>query len=196
MKTIIIILSAAALIFFIAQAFIMQSTQKTEKHKYSVLKDFGSFEIRKYEPALFSYVVMQADSYKSVSSKGFGKLAGYIFGGNEKDQKIAMTTPVAMSMDDSVTMKFKIPEGMTLDEMPKPTNAEVRFQSEPEKIVATIRFDGWSSDESIEKNTQKLLQLLAENNIDHNGNISYLGYNPPFELINRRNEIIVEVTYP
>jgi len=75
MKTIIIILSAAALIFFIAQAFIMQSTQKTEKHKYSVLKDFGSFEIRKYEPALFSYVVMQADSYKSVSSKGFGKLA-------------------------------------------------------------------------------------------------------------------------
>ena len=105
-----------------------------------------------------------------------------------------MTSPVAMTMEDSVTMKFKIPEGMTLDQMPKPSNSAVRFRSEPEKVVAAIRFGGWSTDERIAEYTQKLKELLAEKGIEHNGNFSYLGYNPPYELINRKNEIIVELS--
>ena len=194
MKTIIIILAISAILFFIFQAFVLRATNGTETHAYKVLNDYGSFEVRQYEPALFSYVVMKSDSYKSTSSQGFRQLAGYIFGGNDKSQKIAMTSPVAMTMEDSVTMKFKIPEGMTLDQMPKPSNSAVRFRSEPEKVVAAIRFGGWSTDERIAEYTQKLKELLAEKGIEHNGNFSYLGYNPPYELINRKNEIIVELS--
>ncbi len=183
------------MVFFAIQFISMRATNKTEGHAYSVLKEFDEFEIRKYEPAMFSYTVMKSDSYKSTSSKGFRALAGYIFGGNDKSQKIAMTSPVTMTMSDSITMKFKIPDGMEMEDLPKPTDDNVRFITEPEKTVAAIRFGGTSNDEKIEKYTQKLKDLLEKEGIEYTGDFSYLGYNPPFEVLNRRNEIVVEVIY-
>ena len=156
-----------AVLFIVAQGFITRATSKTESHAYTVLKSYSDFEIRKYEPALFSYVVMQSDDYKTMSSNGFRTLAGYIFGGNDKNQQIAMTSPVTMTMADSVTMKFKIPEGMELENMPQPNSSAVRFASEPEKIVAAITFDGWATDARIAEYTEQLKSLLAKNNIKH-----------------------------
>jgi len=193
MKIFLIISISLVIIFLISQAFVMNATNKTETHAYTVVKDYKDFEIRTYEPALFSYVVMKSDSYKSVSNQGFRTLAGYIFGGNEKNQKIAMTTPVAMQMSDSVTMKFKVPASMSMEDLPKPVNSNIRFANEPAKTVAAITFSGWSSDERIAEYTAKLTELLEKNQIAHTGKFSYLGYNPPFELTNRRNEVIVEL---
>jgi hypothetical protein len=34
---------------------------------------------------------------------------------------------------------------------------------------------------------------LEKHNLTHTGKFSYLGYNPPFEVINRRNEVAVEL---
>ena len=78
----------------------------------------------------------------SASNKGFRLIAGYIFGGNDRNQKIAMTTPVTMEMASSVTMKFLIPSKYTLDELPKPDSPNVKFKHESEKVVAAIRFGG------------------------------------------------------
>jgi hypothetical protein len=195
MKALLITLLVLTVLFAAAQVFMAQSTGKTEGHAYVVLKTFTEFEIRRYQPALFSYVVMQSAEYKEVSSKGFRTLAGYIFGGNDKKQQISMTSPVTMTMADSITMKFKIPEGMELEAMPKPNNPNVRFASEPEKTVAAITFDGWATDQRIAEYTQKLKDLLVKNNISHTGKFSYLGYNPPYEVLNRRNEIVVDVEF-
>ena len=74
-------------LILVAQIGIARSTNNTEEHKYEVIKDYGDFEIRKYEPAIFSYTVMDEKSYNDVSSKGFRILAGYIFGNNESNQK-------------------------------------------------------------------------------------------------------------
>ena len=41
--------------------------------------------------------------------------------------------------------------------------------------------------------SKKLGELLDEENIEHYGVYSFLGYNPPFEVFNRRNEITVEL---
>ena len=193
MKVLLITVLVLISLFLVAQVFLMRSTSKTEGHAYAVLKTYDDFEIRKYKPAIFSYVVMQAGDYKTVSSKGFRSLAGYIFGGNEKNQKIAMTSPVTMTMEDSVTMKFKIPDGMELETMPQPNNPNVRFSAEPEKTVAAITFGGWATDARIEEYTQKLRDLLRKNNIETIGSFSVLGYNPPYEVLNRKNEIVVEI---
>lgn len=193
MKALLITVLVLVVVFLVAQIFLMRSTSKTEGHDYTILKTYDDFEIRKYKPALFSYVVMQAADYKTVSSKGFRSLAGYIFGGNDKNQKIAMTSPVTMTMEDSVTMKFKIPEGMELETMPQPNNPNVRFSAEPEKTVAAISFGGWATDARIAENTQKLRELLKKNNIQTIGSFSVLGYNPPYEVFNRKNEIVVEL---
>ena len=49
-------------------------------------------------------------------------LAGYIFGGNDKEEKIAMTSPVAMSLKDSTTMLFLVPKKYTRDNLPVPND--------------------------------------------------------------------------
>ncbi|MDF1673645.1 MAG: heme-binding protein [Vicingaceae bacterium] len=193
MKATIITLLSLIVIFFLSQAFMVNSSKKIESLKYDVIQKFENFEIRKYQPANFSYVKMNANSYKESSGKGFRTLAGYIFGGNEKNQKIAMTSPVAMDLEDSITMKFMIPNNINLNELPKPNNKEVKFIKESKKIVAAIRFGGWASDEKIEKHKQELIQLLEKNNIKYINKFSYFGYNPPYEVINRRNEVIVEL---
>lgn len=195
MKTITIILVILVVLFVVAQLLISRSTNKTEGHAYTVVKEFDGFEIRQYEAAIFSYTVMPSGSYKTTSSKGFSRLAGYIFGGNSKNEKIAMTSPVSMTMSDSITMKFKIPDGMSLEDLPKPNNVNVQFKEEPEKMVAAMRFAGRASDEVIQQSINRLQALLDAEGIDYHGDFTYLGYNPPYQVVNRRNEVMVEVTY-
>ncbi|MGB0850031.1 MAG: SOUL family heme-binding protein [Bacteroidia bacterium] len=181
------------MLFVFAQAISSNSTKNTEGQDYTVIKKYSDFEIRQYSPALFSYTVMKADTYKKVSGKGFRKLAGYIFGGNDKKQSIAMTTPVAMDISDSITMKFKIPKGLRIEDLPTPNDSDVKFKAEPAKKMAAIAFSGWATDDKIEKYTLKLKLLLKKKNLTYKGNFIYLGYNPPYEVTNRRNEIVVEI---
>jgi hypothetical protein len=177
----------------IAQAFISKSTNDTEHHKYQVVKTYDRFEIRKYESAIFSSVKLNSKGYKETSSSGFRVLAGYIFGDNEKNEKIAMTSPVVMELGDTAKMSFMVPNGYSIENLPNPGNDKIVFEKQEEKIVAAIRFDGWASDEKIELYKSILFQELAKEKLEHSDIITFLGYNPPFDLINRRNEVVVEL---
>lgn len=177
----------------LAQSFITKSTNQTEPHSYQVVKVYDKFEIRKYESALFSSVKLTSKSYKESSGSGFRVLAGYIFGDNKKNEKIAMTTPVVMELGDTTKMSFKVPDGYTIEKLPQPNNSDIIFEQQKEKIIAAIRFDGWASDEKIKYYTSILTEELAKEKIEHKSTFSFLGYNPPYELINRRNEIAVEL---
>lgn len=193
MKILLIIAASLGIIFIVGQFIFMKTTSDIEMYSYKVLKKYDLFEIRKYDTANFSYVTMKTDSYQKSSGSGFKSLAGYIFGGNEKKESIAMTSPVVMNLDETVTMQFMIPAKYNLDDLPKPNNPDVKFKTEKEKFMATIAFGGWSNDKKIAEYTAKLKTLLQENGITHLNNFSYFGYNPPFQLINRRNEIAVEI---
>jgi hypothetical protein len=193
MKIILIGLASVSVLFLLSQVLFNRASNNIEMYKYEVVKEFDGFEIRAYESANFSYVTMDKGSYEQTSRNGFRKLAGYIFGNNEGNQKIAMTSPVAMTMEDSVTMMFMLPSEYGINDMPKPNDPNVKFRQEPEKHVAAIGFGGWANDKKIGKYTQKLKDLLKANGIDHKDKFSYLGYNAPFEMMDRRNEIIVEV---
>lgn len=193
MKTLLIVGAILLLILFITQSFVSRSSKKTETHAYTVLKVYEGFEIRKYQPALFSGVKLSGKTYKESSSSGFRILAGYIFGNNEKNEKIAMTTPVVMQLGDTVKMYFKVPDGYTKEELPQPSNNKILFENQAEKVMAVVRFSGWADDENIKLYTEQLKAALAKENIPHNNTFCFLGYNPPYELLNRRNEIAVEL---
>jgi hypothetical protein len=171
----------------------MARNSKIEMHPYAVLKSYKGFEIRKYSAANFSYVKLNSNRYSEVSNKGFRKLAGYIFGGNEKGQQISMTSPVEMELDKQMTMKFLIPAEYAIEDLPKPNDPDVKFVHEPEKIVAAIKFGGYANDRKIEYHKKLLKKALSQYAIQHTGEFSFLGYNSPFDFWNRRNEIIVEV---
>lgn len=171
----------------------MKSVNNTEQHKYAVIKVYDNFEVRRYKKALFSSVNLNEKSYDEVSGKGFRVLAGYIFGNNEANEKIAMTSPVSMEIGETSKMSFMVPEGYSLENLPKPSDTKIYFEEKEEKIMAAIQFGGWASDERIEEFKKKLIAELATQQISHSGKFAYLGYNPPYEILNRRNEIVVEL---
>jgi hypothetical protein len=193
MKTVLIVTSILLGIMILAQAFIYTSTNSTEQHKYVVLKKFEEFEVRQYAPAMFSSVKMVSDSYDATSSAGFRTLAGYIFGGNDKNEKIAMTSPVVMEIGDTTRMSFMVPSDIKKEDLPKPNNGRIYFEEQEQKIMAAIEFGGWADDQKIEEYTNKLKANLKANGLSYTGKFSYLGYNPPYQVIGRRNEVVVEL---
>ena len=196
MKMFIIILAVVILLTLLLQSFIIMSTNKTEEQKYSIIQKYKDFEIRFYPSATIATINSNAKTYRDLSSPGFRKLAGYIFGGNEANTKISMTSPVQMDINDSVsTISFVMPSAYKKENLPKPNDPNVQIKNTADEYVAVIRFGGYASDEDLKFYSEKLQNLLKENGITSIGNYRFLGYNPPFQFIGRRNEIIVSVEW-
>jgi len=196
MKVIIIFVIVSIVLIVLFQSFIIMPTNKTEEQKYSLVRKYKDFEIRYYPSATIATINSDAKTYRDLSGPGFQKLAGYIFGGNESKTKISMTTPVHMDINDSVsTMSFVMPSVYTIDNLPKPNDPNVQIKKTADEYVAVIRFGGYASDEDLKFYSEKLQNLLKENGITSFGNYRFLGYNPPFQFIGRRNEIIVAVDW-
>jgi transcription initiation factor IIF auxiliary subunit len=193
MKTTAIILGALLVLFFGLQIYSYMSNRSIEKYAYTVLKEYDGFEIRNYEASLFTSVKLKTDSYNDASGKGFSILGGYFFGKNEKKVSIAMTSPVAMSLEKETTMMFLVPKAYNKETLPKPENDAIQFVQIPAKKMAAITFGGWANDKKIAKYKKKLIKLLDQNEIKYTNNFSVLGYNPPHEVLIRRNEITVEL---
>lgn len=193
MKTLIIITISIVLLIVIIQIYISRSTQQTEQHSYKVIKNYDKFEIRQYDSALFSSVKLSKKGYKESSSEGFRILAGYIFGDNESNEKIAMTSPVMMELGDTTKMMFMVPKNKNLGNLPNPKNNKIVFEKQEEKTFAAISFDGWADDEKIAKYKSILKDELVREKINFVNKFIFMGYNPPYQVMNRRNEIVVEL---
>jgi hypothetical protein len=193
MKVILIILAVVFVVFLAVQLFALNSQKNIETYPYTVKKEYETFEIRNYEASLFTSVQLPAEDYKKSSSRGFSILAGYIFGGNEREEKISMTSPVAMSLEDSTTMMFMVPKKFSKEDLPQPNEARIEFREEPAKTVAAIAFGGWADDEKIKEYREKLTAALEREGIDYTNRFYFLGYNAPYEMLNRKNEVIVEL---
>ena len=193
MKTLFLLLGVILIAFVVVQLFAMKGQRNIETYPYFVQKKYDIFEIRNYEATLFTTVKLATKKYKESSSKGFSLLAGYIFGNNERNEKIAMTSPVAMTIEDSVTMMFMVPKKFKKEMLPQPNQLQIEFKEEPAKTVAAIVFDGWANDEKIEKYKEKLKAALDAEGITYTNRFYFLGYNAPYEVFNRKNEVIVEL---
>ena len=178
----------------VLQSFTVMAFGETEKQKYRVVHSGNEFEIRFYPSAILATVYSDARTYRELAYPGFRKLAGYIFGGNASETRISMTSPVHMDMNEA-SMSFVMPSSYTEESLPVPDDPSVRLQRTGDVYVAAIRFGGYASDKDILKYSEKLRSLLLENGIEWYGNFRYLGYNPPFQPIGRRNEVIVNVTW-
>jgi SOUL heme-binding protein len=196
MKITFVIISIIFVLFIILQSFTIMSTNKAELQKYSVVHTEKEFEVRFYPSATFATIYSQAKTYQDLSGPGFRRLAGYIFGGNNKSQKISMTSPVQMDINDTLSqMSFVMPAQYTIEELPKPDDSSVVIHNKPDEYMAAIRFSGFASIKHIADYTEKLRNLLQSKGISYTGNFRYLGYNPPWQLIGRRNEIVVSVRW-
>ena len=165
-----------------------------EEPVYQVEKAWEAeqIEIRAYAPRIMAVTGMNEDS-----DSGFRVLAGYIFGGNAEEQKIAMTAPVQQTMAGEKEMAFMMPAEYALKDLPQPEDQRVSFREAPAYTAAVIQFSGWASAEKADENWQQLRRFLITKGIDITGEPTLNQYNPPWTLpFMRRNEIIVPVAFP
>jgi len=184
--------------------------QNEEGPKYKVLIKDGEFEIRKYEPYIVAKTILKGN-FDDSSGDGFRILAGYIFGKNKGDKKIAMTSPVKMNQEstkiamtspvkmnqsgDSFTMAFSMPSQYTLANLPEPLDNRITFQKLESRLVASHKFSWLSSKKKNDQKAKELREWLKEHNqYKAMDNYSYAGYNPPWTIpFLRRNEVHIEL---
>lgn len=182
----------------------------TEEPSFTTVIDEGAFQVRQYPALLVAETRIEGDR-REASSTGFRILAEYIFGGNTRNQKIAMTAPVVQSPPagekiamtapvsqtataDAWIVRFTMPPGYTLDTLPKPNDSRVALSVAPATRVALVRFSGWADDRDFKRKLAELEQWMKKRRIKAIGAASLAQYNPPWTLGPlRRNEVMVAI---
>ena len=177
--------------FFIFTISMSMFSQKYETHSYKTLFSDDSFEVRLYDP------VLKAKTFSSEgSNNNFGKLFRYISGYNQKNEKIAMTTPVYMKLEEKGSMmEFVLPSKFNMDNVSMPKSQNVEVYLDEGGHYASIQYGGYSNNNKRNKYTKALIEKLKEHNIESVGDFFYLSYDSPYKFYGRRNEVIIAVNY-
>jgi hypothetical protein len=185
--------------------------QNEESPKYKVLFEEGNFEIREYRPYVVAQTTVKGD-FKQSSSEAFRILAGYIFGKNKGDKKLAMTSPVEMKQEstkismtspvtmsqesENFTMTFSMPSKYSMEELPEPLDPRIVFKKIDAKIIATHQYSWLSSKLRNDDKANELKEWLKKfKQYQGKENYIYAGYNPPWTIpFLRRNEVHIELS--
>lgn len=195
--------------------------RKCERPKYRQLLTLGemtrafydralAIDVREYAPYVVAEVTVNADSMKDANSKGFRQIAGFIFGGNIKQDKIAMTSPVQTEADgqaqngeesEKIAMtspvtsemlqggKYKVAFVMpskykSSSELPKPKNAAVQLKNVPAHTLAAISWRGYPAptESVVRDKEQQLRNALKGEGVEvaDNALTKVYQYWPPF----------------
>lgn len=204
MKKLITVLTA----LFLAGCSVF-GIRTAEEPNYQVLNDYGHIQIRQY-PAMVVAQTEVTDDYKNSSNQGFQRLAGYIFGKNKKQQKIAMTAPVIQEQEAEIMamtapviqqksgsvwlMAFVLPAEFSVSTAPAPLDPAVIIKEIPGKKVAVIRYSGSLSEQGIEGKSEELQNWLTIKGYKAVSPSRSAAYDPPWTLpFLRRNEVHIDI---
>lgn len=112
-------------------------------------------------------------------------------------QKIAMTAPVQQTpADDGWLIAFVVPSEFDIDSVPLPINPAGSIREVPEQVMAVLTYSGRWTESSHQRHKQKLLDQLAQAQINVLSEPISAAYNSPFSLpFMRRNEVMVAIAW-
>ena len=160
-----------------------------EEANYEVVKKNEIYEIRKYSDRL------AIETEISNQGSSFRKLFNYISGNNEDNEEIKMTTPVTqVEKKGSMTMQFYLPSRFNKENIPSPSNPDVKILNIKGGYYAVIIYSGRASDKNFIKHKNILENELKKDDISILSPPIKATYNGPFTLpMNRRNEAMFEI---
>jgi hypothetical protein len=160
-----------------------------EEANYEVVKQNKVYEIRKYSDRL------AIETITSNQGSSFRKLFNYISGDNENKEEISMTTPVTqIEKKGSMTMQFYLPSKFNKDDIPSPSNSDVKILNIKGGYYAVIKYSGRASDKNFIKHKDILKKELKKNNILILSSPIKATYDKPFTLpMLRRNEAMFKI---
>tara|TARA_B100001175_G_scaffold87653_1_gene73764 strand:+ start:2488 stop:3009 length:522 start_codon:yes stop_codon:yes gene_type:complete len=162
-----------------------------EEPEYEVLSVHKGFEVRKYSKSVQARLLTPGNGW-SGSSGGFRRIAGYIFGGNQSNQRIAMTAPVQMwDTDGGSMMSFTMPSEHAIEDLPSPNDSEVEIAEVDEYVVAVLGFSGFSRTSKAKRLMAKLADMVESEGLTPSGPFVLAVYDNPGTTLPfmRRNEI-------
>lgn len=162
---------------------------------YVVAERIGGLEIREYRARVEAETKIDDTNYERALDLGFDRLAGFIFGANERREKLGMTTPVTVrNTGDATRIAFVMPMQRTRESLPLPDDQRIATIDIPERRVAVLGFIGKRSDALIRRKQDELRRLVAEAGLAARGEPQYAGFDPPWTLpLLRRNEVWLEL---
>jgi hypothetical protein len=165
----------------------------TEEQPYTVLTTHDGFEVRHYPDHVLVQVDVTGD-FMRAGNIAFGPLVSYISGNNARGQKIAMTAPVLQEThsEESHTVSFVLPAGMSIADVPVPHNARVSTVHVAEHNVAAVKFGGGWNGDRFQENGELLLKKVHRAGLTPVGNVYYARFDPPWKpWFLKRNEALV-----
>ena len=162
-----------------------------EEPEYELLSEYEGFEIRRYSESVQARLLTPSSGW-SGNSSGFRRIAGYIFGGNETNQRIAMTAPVQMwDTDSGSMMSFTMPSKYSIKDLPSPIDKGVEIVEVDEYVVAVLLFSGLSRNSKARRLMAKLETLVQASGLTAEGAPVLAVYDNPGTTLPfmRRNEI-------
>jgi hypothetical protein len=216
-----------------ARNVFLEKPEGLEEPSYTIVKSLDLYEIRQYD----AYTVASTRTSTSNSDdinvnvnvfddgmaagSAFNTLASYIFGANDENKNLGMTTPVTQT--SSGDMRFYI-SSKTIDDgrIPQPQESDnidsatvvstagtttttdnknkVEIVQIPSALLAVRKFRGFVTDGEVARQKDTLLQALEMDGIEldvaHGAIVPHVvfQYNPPYTLpMVRCNEIGVAV---
>ncbi|KAA9111144.1 SOUL family heme-binding protein [Microbacterium rhizomatis] len=187
----------------------------TEQQPYDVVRDYGTFETRRYPEHVLAEVTVEGP-FESAGNRAFGLLFGYITGANATRTKIAMTAPVLQSSSDLMIdgvrrspdiedvsapsgperyrVAFVLPATLTAASAPVPADSTVQLRTVPESVVAAARFSGSWSAARYGAHREKLRADVRAAGLTAIGPDISARFDPPFmPAFLRHNEVLLEV---
>ncbi|KAK1796010.1 hypothetical protein P4O66_009111 [Electrophorus voltai] len=155
------------------------------------------YEVRTYHTTNWVSTTVTGTEQDAALSAGFKRLFKYINGSNEKNMKLEMTAPVTClinpgeepACEGSYSVSFYIPEEHQA-EPPNPSTPELFIESRKEFTVFVRTFGGFANTEKTREELLKLSESLRRDGMAFKEAPYYrVGYDSPFKLVNRRNEV-------
>lgn len=158
-----------------------------ETPDYRTVSQDGKFEVRDYPAMTLARTAM--------GNGDFMRLFRYISGGNEAEQKIAMTAPVLVQHSgEERGMSFVVPREVATNKVPAPKASDVAVEQMPASRFAVLTYSGRRTDRNEAEALQKLRAWMRGRNLEQEGEPFFAYYDPPWTLpFLRRNEVMLRV---
>jgi SOUL heme-binding protein len=184
-----------------------------EQPRFRVVHRLEDFEIREYAAQVVAETEVSG-TRESAGNSGFRLLAGYIFGKNRGERKIAMTAPVTQAEGEKIAMtspvtqapsgrgeegsrwviQFTMPAAYSLETLPEPLDPAIRFRPIPARRVAALAYsETWAESRYLE-HLARLQEAMRREGLQPRGEPVWARYDPPWiPWFLRRNEILIDL---
>ncbi len=165
-------------------------------------------EVREYKANLWTSTQVEGISLDDAMETGFQRLFDYISGANEDTKSVDMTAPVLTEVSPGAgpncNTTFKVSFFVPFEYQPpnnpppKPTSPLVFTETIPAQKVAVKSFGGMAKEQKMISETALLEEEIQKSkNLEKDPNAGEswwaAGYDPPFRVSDRHNEVWVNV---